>query len=39
MILSAFEKVSTTNGSEVQNHGLNDGMISIVSITAAEIKK
>ena len=39
IIFNAFAKVVRTNGSESQNHGLKDGIKSIVAITIAEMKK
>lgn len=39
IILIALENVVTTKGSTNQNHGLRSGIISIIVITAADIKK
>ncbi len=39
IILIALANVVTTKGSESQNHGLKFGMISMIIITAADIKK
>lgn len=39
IILNALANVVTTKGSESQNHGLKFGIISMIVIAIAEIKK